>query len=283
MAGMILDARSHERHDLESVEVVVFGSAPMPGRWGRELTRIFPRARMLQRYACTETIPAATFSLYHPDRASLVGDPGLSPTLVRVTSDSGEELQAGESGDVWLRYPGVPPRRYVGHGAPAVGDGWIGTGDIGSVSAKDGLVLTGRRRDVINVGGLKLPAAEIEGVLLQHPLVRDAACVGIGQENTGEVPAAAVVIDGDLKPSALREFVATRLADYKVPRLIQRFPRLPRNAAGKLDKAEIRRMMERVPGSVHVPPRGPVERRLAAVWGDVLAGQAWGSTTTSSS
>jgi hypothetical protein len=86
----------------------------------------------------------------------------------------------------------------------------------------------------------------------------------------GEVPAAAVVTDGDLEPSALREFVAARLADYKVPQLIRRFPRLPRNAAGKLDKAEIRRLMERTPGFVHVPPRGPVERRLAAVWSDVL-------------
>ena len=126
----------------------------------------------------------------------------------------------------------------------AMADGWLRTGDIGFVDSAGLLHVVDRIKDVINRSGEKISAAEVESCLLMHPDVVEVAVLAVPDATTGEAVAAQVVLRGrsSVDAAQLRLFAAPRLAAYKVPTQwrLQDEP-LPRNPAGKLQKAELRR------------------------------------------
>ena len=163
---------------------------------------------------------------------------------VRIAGPDGNDQPEGESGEIWLS--GVTVMREYWNQpeatAAALRDGWFRTGDIGYV--KDGyLFVVDRLKDVINRSGEKIAAAEVESCLLQHPDLAEAAVLGIPDATTGEAVVAVVVPHEGRTPDpeALRKFAAANLASYKVPTTITLADRLPRNATGKLLKADIRK------------------------------------------
>ena len=126
----------------------------------------------------------------------------------------------------------------------AMHDGWFKTGDIGVLDAEGFLTIVDRIKDVINRSGEKIAAAEVEACLLQHELLDEAAVFAMPHEVTGEQVVAVVVgkPQSTLTPEDLRAFVAQRLAGYKVPnQIVVRHEPLPRNPAGKMLKASIRK------------------------------------------
>ena len=126
----------------------------------------------------------------------------------------------------------------------AMRGGWFHTGDIGVLDESGFLTIVDRIKDVINRSGEKIAAAEVESCLLQHEALEEAAVFSMPHEVTGEQVVAVVVGKpwSQVTPEALRDFVAQRLAGYKVPtQIVVRDQPLPRNPAGKMLKAAIRK------------------------------------------
>jgi acyl-CoA synthetase (AMP-forming)/AMP-acid ligase II len=205
------------------------------------------RAAPTNGYGLTETSGAAIANsgrsyLAHPDS---VGKP-ISPVMeVRITDPDGTPAPPGETGEIWLRGPTV----FKGyHGlaeatAAALVDGWFRTGDIGRVDDEGFVYVVDRLKDVIIRGGENVYAAEVEAVLYEHPDVVEAAIVGVPHERLGEQVAAFVRLRDGATATAddLRDHVAARLAAFKVPALVEVSDEtLPRNAAGKVLKRELR-------------------------------------------
>jgi fatty-acyl-CoA synthase len=124
-----------------------------------------------------------------------------------------------------------------------MGDGWFHTGDAAVVHPDGYAEIKDRLKDVIISGGENISSVEVEGVLLRHPSVQEAAIVGLPDEKWGEAPHAFVV----LKPGAtatdaeLRQFTRDRLAHFKTPKSVTFVPELPKTATGKIQKYVLRK------------------------------------------
>ena len=162
-----------------------------------------------------------------------------------VDSDGERECGVGEVGEVWLRAPNVMAGYYgrVAETAAALTpDGWLHTGDGGYRDAEGFLFLTDRIKDMIVSGGENVYPVEVEEVLSQHPGVSDVAVIGLPDERWGETVTALVVPtpEAGLERAELVAFARERLAGYKLPRAIEFVADLPRSAAGKVLKRELR-------------------------------------------
>jgi fatty-acyl-CoA synthase len=149
-------------------------------------------------------------------------------------------------GEVRVRGPYVTPGYYrrPEDTAAAFDDGWFRTGDLGSLDDEGYLRISGRAKDVIQVAGLNVSPAEVEGLLLTHPDVVQAAVIGWPHPVMGEVLKAFVVTrgDSDLTPRDLLQFARLRIAGYKVPYDIRMLHELPVLATGKPDRTALVRM-----------------------------------------
>jgi len=121
-------------------------------------------------------------------------------------------------------------------------DGWLRTGDIGVADQEGYIYVRDRTKDLIISGGENVYPAEVEDALYQHPAVAECAVIGVPDEHWGEVGRAVVVLqDGaQAEPAALLEFLAGRIAKFKVPKSVVFAGSLPRTASGKLRKSELR-------------------------------------------
>ena len=199
-------------------------------------------ASMLQGFGLSEFPTIAT--MLRPEEAiSHVGTAGraCSITRIAVMTVDGRIEDEGE-GEVLLRsmatmsgYWNRPEET-----AAAFADGWLHTGDVGTIDAEGFLIITGRKKDMIISGGLNVYPSEIEAVLHRVPGVKEASVVGVPDERWGEIPVAVIVSDGHLDEDAVLAYCASQLAGYKRPRrVLQRQEALPRNPSGKILKREI--------------------------------------------
>jgi O-succinylbenzoic acid--CoA ligase len=172
-----------------------------------------------QTYGMTEACSQVATSL--PGDPETAGRPLLG-TTVEIAPD-GEILVSG---------PTVAPTEIAE-------DGWLHTGDVGSLDDRGRLVVTGRKADTIVTGGENVAPAEVEAALLTHPAVADAGVHGEPDGEWGEVLLATVVLRGAATQEELRAHVATQLARFKVPKRISFTDRLPRTASGKLLRREL--------------------------------------------
>ncbi|MBP0047442.1 acyl--CoA ligase [Marinobacterium sp. AK62] len=173
----------------------------------------------------------------------------ISPLMqVQVRAPDGSVLPEGEDGEICLRSIALMDG-YLNDAAAtdtALRDGWLHTGDLGHVDANGLIFIVDRLKDVINRAGENIAAAEVESCLMRHPLVREAAVLGVPDEETGEAVVAVVAIQPgeELEEPELQAFVAEHLAAYKVPSMISvQQEKLPRNPAGKLLKQQIKKQL----------------------------------------
>ncbi len=195
---------------------------------------------VVQTYGLTETASQVA-TLAPADALRKLGSAGqpLLPTELRIASDGVTDV-----GEILVRGPTVM-RGYMNRPeetALALRDGWLHTGDLGYLDGEGYLYVVSRRHDLIISGGENIYPAEVESVLLAHPAVAEAAVVGLPDARWGQVAAAAVTLrEGMFASEAeLIDFCRERLATYKVPRRIYFAETLPRNAAGKLMRDDIR-------------------------------------------
>jgi acyl-CoA synthetase (AMP-forming)/AMP-acid ligase II len=159
---------------------------------------------------------------------------------VQIMGETGDLLGAGEVGEIVIRGPNVMAayENNPDANAKAFTDGWFRTGDQGVMDADGYLRITGRLKEIINRGGEKISPREVDEVLLDHPSVAQAVTFAIPHEKLGEEVGAAIVLADGAKPDerAIRDFVATRLADFKVPRKIVFLDEIPKGPTGKLTR-----------------------------------------------
>ncbi|CAN5316189.1 4-coumarate--CoA ligase family protein [soil metagenome] len=231
-------------YDLTALDVILSGAAPLgpelAGACGRRLG-----CEMAQGYGLTETSPVTHLvpGGAGGERLGSVGPlvPGTEGRI--VDPDSGEDLGAERTGELWVRGPQVM-RGYL-HDEEATAavldaDGWLHTGDLARVDDDGWLYLVDRLKELIKYKGYQVAPAELEAVLLDHDAVRDAAVVPEPDEEAGEVPKAFVVVDGDVTPDELMAFVAKRVAPYKRVRRVELIDEIPKTASGKVLRRELR-------------------------------------------
>ncbi|MGB7111840.1 MAG: AMP-binding protein [Mycobacterium sp.] len=231
-----------EKYNVSSLKSVVHAAAPCPPEVKRRIIDwLGPIVR--EYYGGTETGACVACDsaewLAHP---GTVGRP-IGDADVRIYSESGDLLQAGESGRIHLRPPSVWPdftyHRNPDKRAAMENDGYLDIGDVGYLDHDGFLYLNDRSTDMIISGGVNIYPAEIEACLLELDGVRDAAVFGIPDEEFGEAIAAHVEASG-LTEHQVREHVRTNLAHYKAPKIIVFDNDLPREDTGKLMKRKIR-------------------------------------------
>ncbi len=235
---------------------------------------------VIQGYGSTETGLIAQDDPTSPSRRP--GTVGRAIGCeVRVADDAGRPLPPGTAGEILVRsakvvqgYENDPEATRT-----AFRDGWFRTGDAGVLDDEGFLRITGRLKEMINRGGLKVAPANVDAALREHPDVQDAAAVGLAHPTLGEDLLAAVILKpgASATPDALREHALARLAPHQVPSRVVVVDAFPRTSLGKVRRTELAAEVERRLAAAPVPPRDEIERLVAAAFGDVLALTAVGA------
>ncbi len=249
----LLDDRHRSDHDLSSLRAVLIGGASIPVELVRQLKDELGIERVLSGYGLTET--HAIVSLSKPgDSPELVATTVgkvLDDVEVRAVDVDGGPLTAGAEGELMVRGYTLMTGYYGDADAStaAFTDGWLHTGDIGSVDENGYVRITDRKKDMFIVGGFNVAPAEIENVLCASPLIGQVAVVGVPDERLGEVGAAFVVPapGREVGPDDVVAYARDQLANFKVPRYVEIVDRLPTNPTGKVLKEELRSRFRKAP------------------------------------
>jgi acyl-CoA synthetase (AMP-forming)/AMP-acid ligase II len=227
-----------------------YGAAPTPVALVQRAAALWPEVNLVQAYGQTELSGLATQlgpddhrDSAHPQRLASVGAV-VAGVEARVTDlSTGAVLPPDEQGELWFR------SRYCMSGylnrpddtaQTLCADGWLRTGDVGHVDADGYVYIDDRLKDMIITGGENVYSSEVERVLYEHPAVIEAAVIGVPDEQWGESVKAFVASPNPLRIEEIIEFCRERLAGYKCPKIVEFVTVLPRNAAGKVLKRELR-------------------------------------------
>ncbi len=243
MYSGMLQAAESTGADLSTVRTCISGGAPLPV----EVLRAFEEAFgcvILEGYGLSESSPVACFNHPHiPRKAGSIGVP-VRDVQLRVADDEGRALPDGTVGEILIKGPNVMKGywRLPEVTASTVIDGWLRTGDLAVRDDEGYYTIVDRKKDMIIRGGYNVYPREIEEVVYEHPDVTEAAVVGIPHPELGEEVAAAVT----LRPGSgateedVREFVRSRVAAYKYPRVVWLMDELPKGPTGKILRREVR-------------------------------------------
>ncbi|WP_067657423.1 FadD3 family acyl-CoA ligase [Nocardia harenae] len=220
--------------DLSSLRAAVTGAADIPVELIRRVREELPFRSIMTGYGLTEagtataSRPGDTFEQI----ATTVGQP-CDGVEIRIAGDGevlvrGYSVMQGYLDDAEATAAAIDP------------EGWLHTGDLGELDPDGRLRIIGRKKDMFIVGGFNAYPAEIEGFLLEHPAVAQAAVVGVPDERLGQVGRAYVVASAPLTEEALIAWSRERMAGFKVPRSVRFLDALPLNATGKVMKDQLR-------------------------------------------
>ncbi|GAA2405451.1 hypothetical protein GCM10010420_36540 [Streptomyces glaucosporus] len=247
------------------------GGRSRPGLLGA-LAELCPNATITNFYTTTEAWPAGVSIEYDGKRPESVGR--IRDGRVRVVSDEGRDCKPHEVGAVEFLVPGEERRTYLRSGDAGTADRpQVVTDDLGYLDDENYLYLTGRRTDVIETGGYKVSAAEVEDVVCALPYVADACVFGVPSASMGSVVVLAAVCDEPTEPARLRRDCRERLEPSKCPAVVFVMNELPLNHAGKPDKEALRRRAmarQEGPSSSHDAHDDPLAARLCRLWEEVL-------------
>ncbi|MFQ5558269.1 MAG: AMP-binding protein, partial [Acidimicrobiales bacterium] len=235
-----LPAEDRLAHDMSSLEVAFHLAEPCPAWLKREWIDWLGPEVIWELYGGTEgqafTVLDGVEWLAHP------GSVGRAITGEMVIRDpDGNDLAAGELGDVWMRWTDrdTPTYRYIGAEPERRGD-WECLGDMGWMDDDGYLYLADRRSDMILVGGANIYPAEVEAAINAHPAIRSSAVIGLPDEERGNRVHAIVEADA-IDTEELRAFLGERLVSYKIPRSFELVDEPLRDDAGKVRRTALRR------------------------------------------
>ena len=232
-----------KKDDLRSIRACVSGAMSLP-REVQEQWEAAGGGRLVEGYGLTEASPITHCNpIRGPRKAGSIGVPYPDTDAAIVDPETGAALPPKEIGELVVRGPQVM-RGYLNNPEEtrhALSDGWLRTGDMAWMDPDGFFYILDRRKEIINVGGLKAFPREIEEVLYRHPVVREAAAVGRPDPFKGEVVKVFVVVKEGARVSAdeIIAFCRGRLAPHKVPVAVEFRDALPKSAIGKI----LRRML----------------------------------------
>ena len=231
------------KHSAPALKSIISNAAALPQATKERIVDHFGNGILHETYGSTEA--GIVCNLRPADqlrKERCVGQPFTS-TEVRLLDDGGE-AGPGEVGELFSLSPFLfngywrKPRET----AEAFRDGWVSVGDMARRDEEGYIYIVDRKKDMVISGGVNIFPREVEEELLRHPDILDAAVVGVPDERWGESLKAFVVLRAGAKLSAeeLAAFCEGRLARFKIPRIVDALPALPRNAYGKMLKGELR-------------------------------------------
>jgi fatty-acyl-CoA synthase len=250
MWNMLLEHPRFSQFDVSSLRVLCTAAASTPLELKKRLMKSFPNAGVFDTYGQTETSPGTT-TLKPTDSLHKSGSVGLSFTNVeiRVVDDEMKDVPPGQVGEIIFRGPTVMKGYYKLPDATeeAFRGGWLHSGDLVVVDEDGYISVVDRKKDMLISGGENIYPKEIEEVLYTHPAILEAAVVGVPDEKWGETVKAYIVLRNGktLTETEVIDYCMGKLASYKKPRHVEFVGELPRNAAGKILKTELRKASSR--------------------------------------
>ena len=232
-----------DNFDLSSLDQVISGAAPLGDKLSDAVTARLG-CQMLQAYGMTELAPASHVT---PLAAPRSGSSGLAlpNTQCRIVdAESGNDLPAGERGELWIKGPQVMLGYLNNEKATTdmiTPDGWLKTGDIAIIDVDGYMFVVDRLKELIKYKGFQVAPAELEATLVSHEKITDAAVIGQPDPEAGELPIAFVVAaDPELNEDDIKEFISERLANYKQLHKVSFVETIPKSASGKILRRVLR-------------------------------------------
>ena len=246
--------RYGEEHeiDLSTVRMIICGGSAVP----RSLMENFERkygVRIIQAWGMTETSPLAAVA--HPPSRVAVGAPDemdwrahtgrvVGGVELRIVDDLGQALpwDGDAVGEIEVRGPWITASYYRDPSPEKFDDGWLRTGDVGTVTPEGFIQITDRAKDVIKSGGEWISSVELENLLMGHPDVVEASVIGVPDPRWDERPLACVVrkSSSDVDAAALAAYLGGHVAKWQVPERWSFIDEVPKTSVGKFDKKVLR-------------------------------------------
>jgi long-chain acyl-CoA synthetase len=228
--------------DFSALKIAIGGGAAVQSAVAEHWHAI-TGTNLVEGYGLTEGSPVICINPLADPHIGTVGLP-VPSTEVSIRDDHGQPVAPNEMGEVWVHGPQVMQGywdRPDESRKVLTADGWLKTGDIGTIDAQGFVKLLDRKKDMIIVSGFKVFPNEVEDVVAQHPGVLEAAVIGVPDERTGQLVKLFVVRrDPELTEETLRAYCRENLTGYKVPRVIEFRDTLPKSNIGKILRKELR-------------------------------------------
>jgi feruloyl-CoA synthase len=235
--------------DLSSMRCWIYGGGPIAGDVVLKLMKKYKSENFYQVYGMTEAGPTGTTLFPHEQvsKAGSIGGQGLPAVDLLVMTADGNPAEAGEIGEIWLKAPCIMKGYYRDPAATesAFEGDWYKTGDVARLDQDGYLFIVDRTKDMIVTGGENVYSKEVEDVIAGHPAVMEVAVLGKPHPEWGETVVACIVPrEGQAPtPEELKEFLADKLANYKIPKLFQLVDQLPHTPTGKVMKFQLRNQL----------------------------------------
>jgi long-chain acyl-CoA synthetase len=243
----LLESPAFSKYDTSSLATIGGGGAPAPVKLVDRVEKGFARGRPNIGYGMTETNafgPGNSGDDYvtHPTST------GRARTTImdtEIRDEAGNPVSVGSRGEIWMKGPNLIRGYWNKPEATAetIVDGWLASGDLGRIDEDGFLYIEDRAKDMVLRAGENVYCAEVESAIYDHPAIYEAAVFGAPDERLGEEVACVIQLkpDSDLSDDELKDFLAERLAPFKIPsRIAFTGERLPRNPSGKILKRELR-------------------------------------------
>lgn len=227
-----------DNYDLSKLKTIFSGAAPLGAKISHACTERLG-CSIRQGYGMTETSPVTHSTPAGEARVKLgsVGPPAPNTECKVLHPETGAELGANEEGEICVRGPQIM-KGYLNKPEATAhtvdGDKWLHTGDIGYADDEGHFFIVDRVKELIKYKGFQVAPAELEGLLLSHPAIADAAVIPLPDEEAGEIPKAFIVLKGAATADEIMDFVAEHVAPHKKIREVEFIDKIPKSASGKI-------------------------------------------------
>ena len=241
-----------KKFNLSSLRLITYGAAPMPTEKLKEALSIFGK-RLGQSFGQAESLMAIShlsIEDHVPDGAerevrklASAGRPYIA-NAVRIVDQEGRDVKIGDVGEVIVKSKINMKGYWRNQKATleALKDGWVYTGDLGTLDEDGYIYLIDRKKDMIISGGYNIYAREVEDILHTHPAIAEAAVIGVPDDEWGESVKAVVALKAGmtLSEEGVIQYCKERLASYKKPKSVDFLPELPKTSIGKISKKDLK-------------------------------------------
>jgi acyl-CoA synthetase (AMP-forming)/AMP-acid ligase II len=241
MYTAILDWPQINQYDLNSLRIVWEGGAPMLEIAEDRLKKLLPKAFVGEGYGLTETLTGGLNTPIPYRKRGYIGIPFISTDISIVDLETGNtEVKLGEEGEIVVKGPCVMQGYWNNpeETKEQIREGWLHTGDIGKMDEEGYVAIVGRKKELIKCSGFSVFPTEVENLLCKHPMIAEAAVIGISDPYRGETPKAYVVLKpefrGKITEQEILAWAKDNLAPYKRPSILEFRSELPKSGAGKI-------------------------------------------------